>query len=204
MKNYSYAEGFTVPDRNKPHTSGSHQETTVLGSEEPTQVFTCPTEEPTEDPTEEPTEEPTHETIMSGSEDPNMAFPFPPEEPNEDEEPTEEPIPVAHTASPTKRCHTKSEADNSTFDTPPRKKKLVENEMTTSTSTAQTNRRFSFGNWLTKTVTPSPRVKPRHHSKRDTQTSMSMYVVPLDTTLKKCESLKSTDKFKSRRVEYGQ
>ena len=33
---------------------------------------------------------------------------------------------------------------------------------------------------------------------------MSMYVVPLDSTLKKCESLKSTDKFKSRRAGYGQ
>ena len=31
-----------------------------------------------------------------------------------------------------------------------------------------------------------------------------MYVVPLDTTLKKCQSLKSTDKFKSRRDGYGQ
>ena len=55
MKNYSYAEGFTVPDKNKPNTSGtatmSHHETTVLGSEEPTQVFPCPREEPTEGPT---------------------------------------------------------------------------------------------------------------------------------------------------------
>ena len=31
-----------------------------------------------------------------------------------------------------------------------------------------------------------------------------MYIVPLVTTLKKCQSLKSTDKFKSRRVGYGQ
>ena len=52
MNNYSYAEGFTVPDKNKPKNSGtmiiSIHETTVPGSEEPTQVFLCPPEEPTE------------------------------------------------------------------------------------------------------------------------------------------------------------
>ena len=91
MINYSYAEGFTVLDRNKPNTSRtatiSHHDTTVLGSEEPTQVFTCSTEEPTEEPTEKPTKEPTYETTMSGSEYPTQAFPCPPEEPTE--EPTE-------------------------------------------------------------------------------------------------------------------
>ena len=46
-------------------------------------------------------------------------------------------------------------------------------------------------------------MKLRYNSKRDLPTSISMYVVPLNTPPKKCESLKSTDKFKSRRAGYG-
>ena len=120
MNNYIYVEGFTVPDKNKPKKSEimtiSIQETTVPGSEEPTQVFPCSTEEPTE--------EPTHETTVSGSEEPTQVFSCPPEEPTEEptEDPTEEPIQVdpitklAPIASPTKRFHAESDDDNSTFD----------------------------------------------------------------------------------------
>ena len=131
MNNYSYAEGFTVTDKNKPKNSGtvniSHHETTVLGSEETTQVFPCPTEEPTKEPPEEPIEDPIHETTVSGSEDPIQVFPCPPKEPLEEpleeptEEPTEEPIeePIKETTFPPLQVLPKGVMQNPTTTTPP-------------------------------------------------------------------------------------
>ena len=63
---------------------------------------------------------------MLGSEEPKQVFLCLPKVPTE--EPNEERTQISPIASPMKRCRVKSDDDNSTFETPPRKKNLVEKE----------------------------------------------------------------------------
>ena len=86
MNNCSYVEEFTIPDKNKPKksktmtishvviVSRNHHETTLLGSEEPTQVSLFPLKEPIKESTEEPYDKIT----LLGSEEPTQVFLCPP------------------------------------------------------------------------------------------------------------------------------
>ena len=207
MNNYNYAEGFSTSSK-KSNFHG----TPLLGSssEEPTQVFHCPSEEPTYVmTTPDVTTTITTATATASA--------------------------TASASKGTKRTQdVESDDDYSAFTTPPstprrptkiskktkKKKKVVKvpdvtvssqeptevvtfSDAITTIATTSEKSHDGLSKWLTDTVPPSPCLKQKKLPKRETQTSMSMYVTPLKKCNKKIKSMKSTNKFVSRRHGYG-